>query len=41
MFGKVSLTDFSELHGAIKEVIALELVLAIVLIINFVWSYYN
>lgn len=40
MVGKVSLTDLNDLGGATKEAIASGLVLAIVLIISFVWSYY-
>lgn len=39
MLGKVSLTDLNDLDGATKEVIAFGLVLAIVLMISFVWSY--
>lgn len=39
MLGKVSLTDLNDLDGATKEVSACGLVLDIVLMISFVWSY--
>ena len=39
MLGKVSLTDLNDLNGATRGMITSGLVLDIILMISFVWSY--
>lgn len=39
MLGKVNLTDLNDLNDATEEAMASGLVLAVVLVTSFVWSY--